>query len=58
MLKSRAITLSLSLETLFSLKSQQSLSFDFTLDSAEHLQTLLLMTPHGQRINDETKAAI
>jgi len=44
------------LESLFNLKSQQTLSFDFTLDSAEHLQTLLLMTPHGQRINDETKA--
>jgi len=46
------------LEPLFSIKSQQTLSFDFSLDSAEHLQTLLLMTPHGQRINDETKAEL
>lgn len=46
------------LEPLFSVSAQQKLSFDFTLDKAEHLQTLLLMTPHGQRINDETKAAL
>jgi len=46
------------LEAQFSLISQQALCFDFTLEAAEHLQTLLLMTPHGQRINDETKTQL
>lgn len=46
------------LSPLFSVISQQTLAFDFSLDQPEHLQTLLLMTPHGQRINAEIKASL
>ncbi|NQZ29757.1 MAG: methyltransferase domain-containing protein [Oceanospirillaceae bacterium] len=46
------------LNPLFSLQSEQQLNFDFILEQADHLQTLLLMTPHGQRINDDTKASL
>lgn len=43
------------LEPLFSLVSKETLTFDFKLEDKQHLLTLLEMTPHGQRINQQKK---
>jgi 23S rRNA (guanine745-N1)-methyltransferase len=43
------------LDSLFELIDQETLSFDFILNDKDHLLTLLDMTPHGQRINKQTK---
>lgn len=48
----------LELDSLFKLVNQQVLKFKFMLSTAEHLSTLLNMTPHGQRINNETKQSL
>jgi len=45
----------LELDPLFKLVKQQILTFKFVLNAPEQLTTLLDMTPHGQRINNETK---
>ncbi|GAA0694788.1 methyltransferase domain-containing protein [Marinobacterium maritimum] len=37
---------------------EQTLGFDFTLDSSDAIQDLLAMTPHGQRLNAEARARI
>jgi 23S rRNA (guanine745-N1)-methyltransferase len=46
------------LAPLFSMASKQTLAFEFTITLAAQLFTLLDMTPHGQRINTETKASL
>ncbi|WP_417533972.1 putative RNA methyltransferase [Marinobacterium stanieri] len=38
--------------------SCESLSFDFTLDTAEAIQDLLAMTPHGQRLKPEARTRL
>lgn len=43
------------LNSLFELTDKETLSFEFTLHDKDHLLTLLDMTPHGQRINQQTK---
>ncbi|MGB1239901.1 MAG: putative RNA methyltransferase [Pseudomonadales bacterium] len=35
----------------FELEQKETLCFDFTVSDPEQLHTLLLMTPHGQRVN-------
>ena len=42
----------------FSCQSQSLLEFDFVLQQQQHLTTLLQMTPHSQRVNDELQLAI
>ncbi len=46
------------LEEYFSCQSQSLLEFDFVLHHEQHLTTLLQMTPHSQRVNEEQQSAI
>jgi len=46
------------LATLFRHERTETLAFDFEIDSSEGIADLLTMTPHGQRINPATRAAI
>ncbi len=46
------------LEPLFSVISQQLLEFDFNIDTESALLSLLKMTPHGQKINDQKKLSL
>ncbi|MEM5529017.1 putative RNA methyltransferase [Gammaproteobacteria bacterium AS21] len=48
----------LELEPLFALENLQVLKFNFVLTAENQLSTLLDMTPHGQRINNETKQSL
>ncbi|MBA4503161.1 putative RNA methyltransferase [Marinobacterium marinum] len=42
----------------FEAVTEQSLTFEFNLDSAEAIQDLLAMTPHGQRLNADARARL
>lgn len=42
----------------FSLQQHQRVEHKFSLDSAEQIQSLLAMTPHGQRLKPEAQAAL
>jgi len=43
---------------LFEVVEEQSLAFDFNLDSTAAIQDLLAMTPHGQRLNADARTRI
>lgn len=43
---------------LFEAVDEQSLTFDFTLNSTAAIQDLLAMTPHGQRLNADARTRI
>ncbi len=42
----------------FQLQQQETVSYDFSLESSEQISTLLAMTPHSQRLSSEAKAEI
>ncbi|MCJ8337707.1 MAG: methyltransferase domain-containing protein [Pseudomonadales bacterium] len=46
------------LDACFSCQSQALLEFDFQLRDEQHLITLLQMTPHGQRVNQQQQQTI
>jgi 23S rRNA (guanine745-N1)-methyltransferase len=43
------------LDSLFALSSQELLTFELNIANEQQLSALLKMTPHGQRINDQTR---
>lgn len=46
------------LDQLFSVQDISLFSFDFEIANAHDLNALLLMTPHGQKVNDQVKASL
>ncbi len=46
------------LDALFSVDSVTPCTFDFTIETAHDLTALLLMTPHGQKVNSQVRESL